>query len=409
MSSWQIYTSTTESLMNETTNYKNGLLSQETFNQKMLLNLSYLIYVLNKEKVSQMETNPTLDFFLPVSQLSYTMESQLNNKTIEPVSNEVEKEEMFRLSSTAKDDIGYEVQFEESPIIPQSNHNDSTKTDSFEEVLDIDDDSWNCTNYIRLSGKFDLYSDDFNLSDKKIEYSFYSDEMKFSFGRNCPRDSPQINGSSLSPLISIRKTRYSSWNLKVPKRSIKIKESDYEEEFKGFLSKKAVRNFINDMNANYIRYMLIHYTRIKSLAEKAFFCEDKMFLNLVKEFLLAIGVVDNKLYEDTLRNIIYQKGACDFESFILSFNKILKLQEEYSIIKYKFLLYIVRMNNEVEISKNHLLKYFDLLRCKKVYDEDLCENIFENLIARYLINYPSIKGFNFKNLIMTLETFFENK
>ena len=67
------------------------------------------------------------------------------------------------------------------------------------------------------------------------------------------------------------------------------------------------------------------------------------------------------------------------------------------------------MNNEVEISKTHLLKYFDLLRCKKVYDEDICENIFENLIAKYLINYPSIKGFNFKNLIMTLETFFENK
>ena len=192
MSTWKIYTSTTESLMNETTNYKNGLLSQEIFNQKMLLNLSYLIYALNKEKVSQKESNPTLDFFLPVSQLSYTMESQLNNKTAEPVSNEVEKEEMFRLSSTAKDD--YEIQFEESPIIPQSNHNDSTKTDSFEEVLDIDDNNWNCTNYIRLSGKFDLYSDDFNLSDKKIEYSFYSDKMKFSFGRNEHRDSPQING-----------------------------------------------------------------------------------------------------------------------------------------------------------------------------------------------------------------------
>ena len=33
----------------------------------------------------------------------------------------------------------------------------------------IDDNNWNCTNYIRLSGKFDLYSDDFNLSDKKYE------------------------------------------------------------------------------------------------------------------------------------------------------------------------------------------------------------------------------------------------
>lgn len=102
--------------MNEATNYKNGLLSQESFNQKMLLNLSYLIYILNKEKVNQKESNPTLDFFLSVSQLSYTMESHLNNKVIEPITNEVENEEMFRLSSATKIDIGNEIQFEESPI-----------------------------------------------------------------------------------------------------------------------------------------------------------------------------------------------------------------------------------------------------------------------------------------------------
>ena len=36
MSTWKIYTSTTEALMNETANYKNGETTQETFNQKML-------------------------------------------------------------------------------------------------------------------------------------------------------------------------------------------------------------------------------------------------------------------------------------------------------------------------------------------------------------------------------------
>lgn len=262
-----------------------------------------------------------------------------------------------------------------------------------------------------MSGKFDLYSDDFNISDKKIEYSFYSDEMKFSFGKIEPRDSSRGSGTRLSPLTIFRRTRYSSFNIKLPKKSIKIKECDYEEEFKGFLSSKAVHNYITDMNANYIRYMLIHYTKIKSLAEKALFCEDKMFLNLVKEFLLTIGVIDNKLYEDTLRNIIYQKEVCDFESFISSFNKILKLKDDYSIIKYKFLLYIVRMNNEIEINKKHILKYFDLLRCKKVYDEDICEDIFDHLLERYYISNPNSKSFkfNFKNLIMILETFFENK
>ena len=79
MSTWKIYTSTTEALMNETANYKNGETTQETFNQKMLLNLSYLIYSIkhpSKDDSENSDKTP-LDFFLPISQLSYTMESKV--------------------------------------------------------------------------------------------------------------------------------------------------------------------------------------------------------------------------------------------------------------------------------------------------------------------------------------------
>ena len=153
MSTWKIYTSTTEALMNETANYKNGEITQETFNQKMLLNLSYLIYSINhppKEESENSDKTP-LDCFLPISQLSYTMESKLN-KTEDPVQNVIEKEEMFRLSSSTKDDGRNEVQFEESPIIPSKPQNET-----FINLLDKDDDL--TFNLIpRVSTNFDLSS-----------------------------------------------------------------------------------------------------------------------------------------------------------------------------------------------------------------------------------------------------------
>ena len=141
MSTWQIYLSTTETLMNETTNFKNGVISQETYNQKMLLNLSYLLHTLNKQPISQNEPNqnPTLDFFLPVSQISYSMETDLINKTDQPNTNCIEKEDFFRLSSTAKEENGNEIPFEETPILSKVNHSNSTKPESFN-FLDADDE-----------------------------------------------------------------------------------------------------------------------------------------------------------------------------------------------------------------------------------------------------------------------------
>lgn len=410
MSTWQIYLSTTETLMNETTNFKNGVISQETYNQKMLLNLSYLLHTLNKQPINQNEPNqnPTLDFFLPVSQISYSMETDLINKTDQPNTNCIEKEDFFRLSSTAKEENGNEIPFEETPILSKVNHSNSTKPESFN-FLDADDEL--TFNYNpNANTKFDinyLLLDDISVTDK---YSFNSDEMKFSFGRRETRETSRIFGSTNSPVTSInyRKTRYSS---SIKQKKNNKKENEFYEEFKDVLSKKAINNYINDMSSSYIKYMFFHYTRIKDQSTKALFCEDKMFLNLLKEFILSIGVSDKKLYEDTLRNIVYQKESYDFEIFLSCFQKILKLKDEMAIIKFKFLLYITRLHGETEITRKHIFKFFDLIKCKKIFDEEICDEIIDNLIERYCITYPgkSLVKFNFQYIVFILESFFENK
>lgn len=409
MSTWKIYTSTTEALMNETANYKNGETTQETFNQKMLLNLSYLIYSIKHPSKDDSENSDKtlLDFFLPISQLSYTMESKLN-KTEDKFQNVIEKEDMFRLSSSTKDENRNEIQFEESPMIPA----EQPKEDLYN-VLDKDEDlTFNLLP--RVSTNFDLSSifnsDDMNLTDRRIEYSFYSDENKMSFGRKTRETSRITNSPGGSGSIGYRKTRHSSSNAKQQKKSIKIKE-DPAEIFKDVLSKKAATSYIKEMSVSYVKLMLSLFNKIKEQAKLAFFCEDKMYLNLIKELLLLIGVSEKRIYEDTLRNIIYEKEIYNFETFLSCFHKLFKLKDASAAIKFKLLLYITT-SNEKEITKKHLYKFFDLIRCKKVFDEELCEDITDNLVDRYIITYPGkkkYKRFNLQNMMLILESFFDNK
>jgi hypothetical protein len=157
--------------------------------------------------------------------------------------------------------------------------------------------------------------------------------------------------------------------------------------------------------------MLFHYQKVKKNSENILVCEEKMFLNMIKVFILEMGISDRKIYEDTLRNLVYKKKNYDFENFLSCFAKILKLKDENSVIKYKFLLYVTIMGEEKRLNKNHLKKYFELIRCSKVYDEELCEDITENLILKYTSIYPGEKYISFplERIMLLLETFFDNR
>ena len=80
-------------------------------------------------------------------------------------------------------------------------------------------------------------------------------------------------------------------------------------------------------------------------------------------------------------------------------------------MSFKFLLYITRLHGETEITRKHIFKFFDLIKCKKIFDEEICDEIIDNLIERYCITYPgkSLVKFNFQYIVFILESFFENK
>ena len=165
------------------------------------------------------------------------------------------------------------------------------------------------------------------------------------------------------------------------------------------------------MSNLYLRKMLDNYTKIKTISDKTLYCEDKMFLNLTKIFLLKNGISEKKIYEDTLRNLVYKGNKCNFESFLSCFLKILKLSDDYSIIKFKFLLYLFLDENSEEINLNQLKQYYnEMLLNKLIYDEDICNDIAENLISKYNNLYKGNNNvFIVRNLLFVIESFFEHK
>ena len=173
------------------------------------------------------------------------------------------------------------------------------------------------------------------------------------------------------------------------------------------------------MNATYVRLMYAHFKRMKEQSELAFFCESKMFINTLKQFVLEIGISDKKMYDETLRGIIYLNDDYKFEEFLACFQKILKLKDDQLELKFKFLLAITNVNGDDVITRKQLNKFYMMLRCKRVYDEEICEEIIEHLIERYTSIHSSSsasKGnasatlkMTYANMRLVLESFFVDK
>jgi hypothetical protein len=162
------------------------------------------------------------------------------------------------------------------------------------------------------------------------------------------------------------------------------------------------------MNFDYLKYMLVIYTKIKNKSMLMFMCEDKMFVNLIKIFILHVGISDKKTYEDILRNLVY-KTNISFENFLEIFLKILKMNEEFFINKMKFLLCLIDYDEKNIITLKQLFIFFNFLKTKLLFDNEIYNDITNNLIPRYKILYSNFDGktFNIKKIFIILETFFD--
>ena len=354
---------------------------------------------LQKNKLNNL-INPTLDFYIPFNILSLDYEKDFNSINNENNNNNNE-ENKNKISN-----------FEDFPI-QKNNFTEEEKNSFINDLINNfdDDDDFNNNNFL-INENLDSIS----FTDKKIESSninIINENEENYFNNNNNNNSNSINNrntkNNSNEIENIKEFEVINEEKFNSKLLSKIEAQNlYKNEFKNILSEKTFNYYINYMNFDYLKYMLVVYTKIKNKSMLMFMCEDKMFLNLIKIFILHVGISDKKTYEDILRNLVY-KTNISFENFLEIFLKILKMNEEFFINKMKFLLCLIDYDEKNIITLKQLFIFFNFLKTKLLFDNEIYNDITNNLIPRYKILYSNFDGrtFNLKKIFIILETFFD--
>ena len=483
MSEIQIVNSMNQSIIDKLTEFKNKQIKKNDLNSFMLLNLCHILKTTNKIKLKNLEIkkkqdieikkslstiksyngnvnynpkelqlnpimnklhNPTLDTYIPISEISYSTEIQFHEKNSDicnfDESKLFKKEEKKEIENEEK-----EIDFEEPPIIYLKSINYLKKIrkeeiymnninrincvkNSEDELLKLvnneDDDFflgkedekvnknllfYELINSFDEEDKEDLAIDDIELDFKKIESCFYLDDI-LTNQRLSKRNSSDIynNISSISG-----STSFGSRNGSREESKLLINKELYENEFANFMTFDSFNKYCDKMSIIYLRYMLVIYSNAINTSKKCFFCEDKMFINLVKSFILKIGISSKKIYDKIIQSLLNNTDKdkiCNFENFVKSLSNILKLKEENNILKYKFIISLFRFGEE-DLNVKHINIFLQLIRGKIIYDSDIYDELNNNLIKRYDRIYSNEIGMNFKfaNILLCLESFFYKK
>ena len=463
------------SVLGKITQFKNSEIKKEDLNCFMLINLSYILH--KKEKIqikndrikkeqnieiqntlSKIKSyngnfifnsdelknkpimkklvNPCLDNYIPMSEISYTTEIKLNKDK----SGKNKFNESFLLKYEDKNDSENEekeINFEEAPITFNKFNNERNKfnygtnykklvCDNFVQLINKSDeeiiskkestDDYSSNLFYELINSFDegdkedLDNDDIIFDFKKFKSSFYLDDIfnRKSVKRNSYENYRNLSAGSKS--TSIGSSSHSVGGAQLVNREI------YENEFSSYMPYDAFKKNVSKMSVDYLRYMLVIYSNNLSKSKKSFYMEDKMFVNLMKAFLLKIGISYKKIYEKVLQIMIINNkekekdktGICSFEKFLKGFAQILNLKDENKIIKYKFILSIFRLKDE-NINVKHINIFMQLIKGELLFDVDLWDDLNRWLVQRYDKIYfnDTDNNFKFDKLLICLETFFD--
>ena len=463
------------SVIGKITQFKNNEIKKEDLNRFMLINLSYILH--KKEKIqikndrikkeqnieiqntlSKIKSyngnfifnsdelknkpimkklvNPCLDNYIPMSEISYTTEIKLNKDK----SGKNKFNESFLLKYEDKNDSENEekeINFEEAPITFNKFNNERNKfnygtnykklvCDNFVQLINKSDeeiiskkestDDYSSNLFYELINSFDegdkedLDNDDIIFDFKKFKSSFYLDDIfnRKSVKRNSYENYRNLSAGSKS--TSIGSSSHSVGGAQLVNREI------YENEFSSYMPYDSFKKNVSKMSVDYLRYMLVIYSNNLSKSKKSFYMEDKMFVNLMKAFLLKIGISYKKIYEKVLQIMIINNkekekdktGICSFEKFLKGFAQILNLKDENKIIKYKFILSIFRLKDE-NINVKHINIFMQLIKGEALYDADLWDDLNRWLVQRYDKIYfnDTDNNFKFDKLLICLETFFD--
>ena len=190
-----------------------------------------------------------------------------------------------------------------------------------------------------------------------ISMSLFNKPLGFDDFDNNDNNILKKNPLPLNEKESIVPNKNNDPNINAPeKMSIKFEVNKEEElklaneEFKNILKPKVIKEIVNDMSYEYIKYMYILFQKMKkkSNEEEIETNQSKSlnFINQFKSFILDIGISDKKFYEQCIREIIYNKNELEFGEFLECFKKLINLKFDQTFLKFKFLFHITEREEE---------------------------------------------------------------
>ena len=344
-----------------------------------------------------------LDVFVPYSRLTKSLQLKLESITNPIIEEENEGEKEISLDAEA---------------INLDNSLDHEKIANLIANEDAEEDAFDAEGDILMKNANTDYLTNDELS---ISMSLFNKPLGFDDFDNNDNNILKKNPLPLNEKESIVPNKNNDPNINAPeKMSIKFEVNKEEElklaneEFKNILKPKVIKEVVNEMSYEYIKYMYILFQKMKKKSN-----EDEIetnqskslnFINQFKSFILDIGISDKKFYEQCIREIIYNKNELEFGEFLECFKKLINLKFDQTFLKFKFLFHITEREEEEYFKKEELENYFNLLqKCKKIYEPEIIVEIRNKLIPKYKKIFPGNDKMYTRKLSLVLEQFFDLK
>ena len=350
-------------------------------------------------------TNHTiLDVFVPYSRLTKSLQQKLEslNEEILEEENEGNDDNM----SLDGEDLNLENDMDHDKIAALIADEDADENNPGDDELNANTEFLNNDD---LSVSMSLFNKPVGFDEFKSDNTLKLKKDKDSFG-----EKESIKSSKSNDLSN------DSFKMDVKKEE-QLKKAN--EDFKDILKPKVIKETVNEMSYDYISYMYALFEKMKKKASENDDINDNNnkdgnknnqiktlnFVNQFKSFILDIGISDKKFYEQCIREIIYNKNDLEFGDFLECFKKLVNLRFDQIFLKYKFLLHIVKREDEEYFSQEDLDNYYELIyNCKKPNEYEIQEEIRNKLLSKYRKIFPKDKILT-RQLSLVLEQFFDIK
>ena len=302
----------TFNIQNTISQFSDKKISRNELNQKLLLNLSSLIFFeKNKEKNKHKDHyfDESIDVYVPYSKLSSIIKRKLNTidtKEEEASLSQIDESVLDVIDTNTDRNNNFEIHNEDSTILNQSKINKEKSLFDDSQMLSM------------------------SMFNKNEDFAFNSTNKRFSTvsSKLYKRKTTSIVSSNVTTRIS---SNDSSINLK---DSSQYKEAF--EEFKLFASEEIIYESMRIANIDFIRGVYALYEKIEDKSKGLLNVNDKIsYMNGFKEFLFTIGITEKTMYDNAIRAIIYNTEPLCFRELLECCVNILKLDFEQTYIKYK--------------------------------------------------------------------------